>query len=335
MTRYTAERAKIGPQPIVVLASDAGQRARIACHGAALSSLETPRDGVPFDIAWGYRDADEILARSGSHFAILAPFGGRVGDARYRFDGQSFDLEPGVTGQAREFRHGFVRDADFVIADLAGGDTAATATLATDAIRPRPGYPFSIDLAIRFTLDAGGLTLEAHMRNVGDRAAPCFFGWHAYFRASNGMADDWVLEIPARDTIRTDARLIPLPGDAACVPLAQAPDLDFRTARRIGAAVLDNGYAGLAADRDGRMRTRLTDPASSFSLSVWQEHGVMHAFTGDTLGAGARSAIALEPMECMADAFNRPDCASAIRLEPGAERVFRCGVECPAPRNPG
>jgi aldose 1-epimerase len=32
-------------------------------------------------------------------------------------------------------------------------------------------------------------------------------------------------------------------------------------------------------------------------------------------------------MECMADAFNRPECAAAIRLEPGAERRFRCGVE--------
>lgn len=330
MTRYTAQRANLGPQPVVVLANDAGQRARIACHGAALLGLEMPRNGEPFDIAWGYRDADEILARSGSHFAILAPFGGRVGDARYVFDGQSFDLEPGVAGTAREFRHGFVRDADFAVADLGAGDASATATLATTAIRPRPGYPFSIDLAIRFTLDAAGLTLEARMRNVGDRAAPCFFGWHAYFRAGEGMADDWTLEIPARTAIRTDARLIPLPGDAAYVPLEQAPELDFRAARRVGTTVLDVGYAGLAAARDGRMRTRLTDPSSGFSISVWQERGVMHAFTGDTLGAGARSAIALEPMECMADAFNRPDCASAIRLEPGAERVFCCGVECPA-----
>lgn len=328
MTRYTAERASVGLQPIVVLANDAGQRARIACHGAALLSLESPRDGVPFDVAWGYRDAEEIVARSGSHFAILAPFGGRVGNARYRFDGQSFDLEPGVTGDAREFRHGFVRDADFAIVELIADGASASATLATNAIRPRPGYPFSIGLAIRFTLDAAGLTLEARMRNVSDRAAPCFFGWHAYFRAGDGMADDWMLEIPARTAIRTDAGLIPLPGDAAYVPLEQAPALDFRTARRIGTTVLDVGYAGLATDRDGRMRTRLTDPSSRFSISVWQERGVMHAFTGDTLGAGARSAIALEPMECMADAFNRPDCASAIRLEPGAERGFRCGVEC-------
>lgn len=329
MTRYTAQRASVGTQPIVVLADDAGRRARIACHGAALLSLETPRNGTLFDVAWGYRDAAEIVARSGSHFAILAPFGGRVADARYSFDGRSEDLQPGATGAAREFRHGFVRDADFAVVELAADGASATATLATTAIRPRPGYPFAIDLAVGFTLDANGLTLQARMRNVGDRAAPCFFGWHAYFRAGGGMADDWMLQIPAQMAIRTDANLIPLPGDAAYVPLDRTPALDFRTARRIGGTVLDNGYAGLAVGDDGRIHTRLADPSSGFAIDVWQERGVMHAFTGDTLGAGARSAVALEPMECMADAFNRPECADEVRLEPGVERVFRCGVELP------
>ena len=329
MTRYTAEHASIGPQAIVVLTDAAGRRARIACHGAALLSLETPRNGTLFDVAWGYRNAAEIIARSGSHFAILAPFGGRVGDARYRFGGHNYDLEPGVEGAAREFRHGFVRDADFAVEELLANDASAQCTLATSTIRPRPGYRFSIDLAVGFTLDASGLTLQARMRNVGDRAAPCFFGWHAYFRAGEGLADAWTLQIPARLAIQTDANLIPLPGDAAYVPLGRTPALDFRAARHIGSMVLDNGFAGLEDGDGGRIRTRLADPSSGFAIDVWQERGVMHAFTGDTLGAGARSAVALEPMECMADAFNRPECADNIRLEPGAERVFRCGVELP------
>jgi aldose 1-epimerase len=33
----------------------------------------------------------------------------------------------------------------------------------------------------------------------------------------------------------------------------------------------------------------------------------------------------------MADAFNRPECAATIRLEPGAERRFRCGVQVTTP----
>jgi aldose 1-epimerase len=53
----------------------------------------------------------------------------------------------------------------------------------------------------------------------------------------------------------------------------------------------------------------------------------MHVFTGDTLQRDARRSVALEPMECMANAFNRPEWSDEIRLEPGAERVYRCGVE--------
>lgn len=269
MTHYTAQPASVGNQASVVLTNGSGHRAQIACHGAALLNLETPHNGAPFDVAWGYRNADEIVARAGSHFAILAPFGGRIGNARYGFDGATYDLQPGVTGAAREYRHGFVRDADFVITALDANHMAATVTLATDAIRPRPGYPFAIDLAVRFTLDAAGLTLQARMRNVGARAVPCFFGWHAYFKAGAGLADDWILQIPARSAIQTDARLIALAGGAAYAPLDTLPELDFRTARTIGGTVLDTGYASLAPGTDGRVRTRLADPASGFALDVW------------------------------------------------------------------
>ena len=113
MGRYSANRAMLDTQPIVVLDADNGRRASIACHGAALLNLELPHAGTPLDVAWGYRNDAETVARAGSHFAILAPFGGRVADARYRLDGQTRDLQPGVTGKHRGFRHGFVRDADF------------------------------------------------------------------------------------------------------------------------------------------------------------------------------------------------------------------------------
>jgi aldose 1-epimerase len=139
--------------------------------------------------------------------------------------------------------------------------------------------------------------------------------------------DDWQLQIPAQTLIRTDATLIALPGAAAYVPLDDAPALDFREPRLIGDSNLDQGYTDLEADADGRIRTRLRDPSSGLGIAVWQERGVMHAFTADTVSRDMRRAIALEPMECMADAFNRPECAPAIRLEPGAEHRFRCGVE--------
>jgi aldose 1-epimerase len=331
MSRYLAEHARLDGQAVVVLGDGAGRRVRIACHGAALLNFDVPRGGAAFDIADGYRDAAEIVAHSGSRFAIMAPFGGRIADARYVFDGHAEDLQPGVEGAARAIRHGFVRGVDFAVATLVADDASAQVVLTTAAIRPQAGYPHAIDLEVAYLLDDGGLTLEVRMRNVGDSVAPCFFGWHPYFRVGEGPVDDWEVRIPAQTLVRTDAELIALAGDAAYVPVDDAPALDFREPRLIGDCIIDQAYTDLEADADGRIRTRLRDPASGFGIAVWQEHGVMHAFTADTISRGARRAVALEPMECMANAFNRPECADAIRLAPGAERRFRCGVEIVSP----
>lgn len=324
--KYTAERSLLDEQPIVVLKDDTGRRVRIACHGAALIGFEVARGDRPFDIAAGYRDAAEIMARPGSRFAIMTPFAGRIADARYRFDGGDYDLQPGAAPGKRESRHGFVRDADFAVTELAAAAAAARATLSTSVGR-HPGYPFAIDLSVSFTLDAGGLALAVRMRNGGDRPAPCFFGWHPYFRVSDGFADEWMLEIPAQTLVATGTDMIALAGTAAYVPLDDAPALDFRRSRPIGGSVLDQEFTDLVAGVDSRIRTRLTDPKSGLGITVWQERGVMHAFTGDTLKRDVRRSIALEPMECMADAFNRPEWADAVRLDPGAERVYRCGIE--------
>ncbi|HWU77512.1 MAG TPA: aldose epimerase [Rhodanobacter sp.] len=327
-TRYAAERSSMGEQPIIELRDRHDRRSlRIALHGAALVAFEVPLGDGMRDLAAGYRDAAEIVARPGSRFAIMAPFAGRIADARYCFDGQPQDLQPGVVGDERASRHGFVRGVDFEVGALDADENRAQLVLGSRAIRPQAGYPHAIDLEVCFNLHATGFTLEARMRNVGTQAAPCFFGWHPYFCLADDGVDDWQLQIPAQTLIRTGADLIALAGAEAYVPLDDAPALDFREPRRIGDSILDQGYTDLEAGADGSIRTRLRDPASGLGIAVWQDRGVMHAFTADTVSRDPRRSIALEPMECMADAFNRPECAAAIRLEAGAERRFRCGVE--------
>jgi aldose 1-epimerase len=331
MTTFSVENQRLGSQDIVILRDAARKRSvRLARHGAALISLEQSVGDVVHALVDGYRDAAEIESRPSSRFAIMVPFANRVDDARYTFDGQTYDLQPGVTGAERAARHGFVRGVDFDIAASRADEDSATVTFTTSVIRPGKfaGYPFAIDLAVTFTLDASGITLLARMHNVGDNAAPCFFGWHPYLRIGAGGIDTWELEIPATTLVRMNADYIPLPGDQAYQPLDDASRaLDFRHAKPIGTTQINHAYTGLVYGADGRARTRLRNPANGMSVSVWQEKGVMLAFTADTVTRDVRQSVALEPMESMSNAFNRPDCAQAIRLEPGAMREFRCGVE--------
>jgi aldose 1-epimerase len=331
MSAFSIERTRLGPHEIVVLHdAERGRTARIAARGATLTSLEQVANGVTHQLADGYQGSEELDSRPSSRFAIMAPFANRIDDARYVFDGQSEDLQPGVQGDQRASRHGFVRGVDFDIATQHVTSGGAQVTFATSVIRPGafPGYPHAIDLKVTYTLDASGLALLVSMHNVGDTAAPCFFGWHPYFRVGDSAVDTWALQVPATQLVRTTPGYIPLPGEQAYQSLDDAPEaLDFRKAKPIGSTKIDIAYAGLVTGADGRVRTRLRDPANGLGLTVWQEHGVMLVFTADTVTRDVRRSVALEPMESMSNAFNRPDCADAIRLEPGQERQFRCGVE--------
>jgi len=335
MTRYAIRHEHLGPWPVVALTdTESGMSVRLARRGATLLDFHVPLGGRLRDIADGYADAGELEAQDGARFAVMLPFANRIADARYRYAGKTYDLQPGLEGDARGIMHGFVGDADFELLSAEADDERARVRFGHDGLRPgvQPGYPFALDLEVLFTLHAGGLDVEARMRNVGEQAAPCFFGWHPYLRLREDGIADCELQLPARQAIRTDERLIPLPGPSALQPLDTQPSLDFRRPRRIGGVVMDTGFADPRVDADGRIRTRLRDPDSGLAVAVWQQSGVTLAFTGDTLaGAAARRSIALEPMEAMTDAFNRDECVDAITLAAGAERRFHCGLEIHLP----
>ena len=330
MTAFSAARDRLGSHDVAILGDSERQRqVRIVSRGAVVIGIEIAHDGGTFQLADGHRDLAEVEKRPGSRYAVMAPFANRIKDARYQFDGQTYDLTPGVEGDKRESRHGFLRDQEFTLERLDVDAAGAHAIFVNRSIRPgvHPGYPFAIDVSVHYILNADGLEVIASMRNVGEHAAPCFFGWHPYFRVADGTVDAWELQVPASLLVRTDANFIPLPGDRAYAELDDEPAMDFRQWRAIGATELNHGYAGLHADADGRARTRVRDPKTGLTVAMWQTRGIVLAFTADTVPRDARRAIALEPMESMSDAFNREDCVAAIRLEPGAERQFHCGIE--------
>ena len=178
---------------------------------------------------------------------------------------------------------------------------------------------------MEYTVSGRELGIGIRATNGGDTTAPYAAGWHPYFSLSRPI-DDLVLQIPAHTLIRTDASLIPLRGEDALLPLDRCPDMDFRTPRRLGGAVIDACFADLSPGPGGRSETVLNDPATGAELRVWQYGGYMHVFTGDTLARDRRASIALEPVETTTDAFNRPERATALYLEPGRQREFSFGV---------
>ncbi|MFD8395854.1 aldose 1-epimerase [Streptomyces sp. NPDC059680] len=326
---YRIAEDRLGGEPtLAVSAPDDSARVVLALRGATLLSWQVRHGaaGPLKELTDGYRDEKELLSQDGVRAGLLAPFPNRVADGRYHYDGHDHDLLPGHH-EDRTIYHGFAREAPFELVHTTATADSARLLLRTTSVRPErhPGYPFALDLEVEFTVTARELSIEIRAANVGDTTAPYAAGWHPYFTLSRPI-DDLALHIPAHTLIRTDASLIPLPGEDALLPLDDCPDMDFRVPKRLGDAVIDACYADLTPGADGRIETVLTDPATGEELRVWQYGGYMHVFTGDTLARDRRASIALEPVETMTNAFNRPEHVAALDLEPGRRREFSFGV---------
>ncbi|MDO9597541.1 MAG: aldose 1-epimerase [Azoarcus sp.] len=306
-----------------------GTWALFAKRGATLIDWVVPFGGGLLSLTDGYRSKTELYAQNGVRNGVMVPFPNRIAGARYHFGHRDHDLLPGVPEAERLIYHGFLRNLDLALVDTRAGEDGAEALFSTDAIRPGafPGYPFALTVHVRVRLGPEGLSLTITATNTGHLTAPYAAGWHPYFRLGDGSIDTLELQVPAQACIVTDASLLPLSGSAAYAAIETRPELDFRTPRALGATMIDAALASVQPDADGMIRTRLRDPRRGCGLSVWQEGGLVHLFTGDTLARGARRSIAIEPVEVMTDAFNRSDCHTAIGLEPGASRSFRCGAQ--------
>ena len=331
MSSFGVEEGRFGTlETLLLRASDTGSSAVVALRGATLLSWDPAIGGSVHSYVDGYVDEDEFLSQDGVRSGVMAPFSNRIRNGSYVFDGERHDLLPGVPEGERVIYHGFLRQMDCDVVSVDTTDTDVRVRLATRGIRPGTfaGYPFAVDLEVTYVLNGHGLTLQITGHNVGDRAAPYGSGWHPYFRVGTHDVDRLELEVPARTAIRTDDELIPLDGERAFVPVAAHDRPTFGTPAVLGDAVIDAAFTDLVPDADGITRTRLRDPETGRALTVWQRGGdIMHLFTGDTVAREPRTSIALEPVELMTDAFNRPACHDALTLPPGARRDFVCGVE--------
>ena len=326
---WSIERSdRLGEEVLVAQSGDGTARAVVANSGATLLSWELQRDREVLELTDGYRDRAELLEQSGVRNGVLAPFPNRVADGRYRFDGQDHDLLPGVHGD-RTVYHGFARTLPFTVESATAASDYAQLVLRTDEIRPGrfDGYPFALDLTVTYTIEIDQITLEIHAVNTGTTTAPYAAGWHPYFQLGTGTGiDELELRVPSGILIRTDDALIPTNGPDCRIDLDGLPEMDFRGGSPIGDRVIDACYADLRYEVDGHAETTLRDPKTGRGLRIWQTSGFMHIFTGDTLPRDRRGSVAIEPVEVMTNAYNRPEFASALALEPGRERRFRCGV---------
>lgn len=262
--------------------------------------MEFPEDGAP-------------VGGSGN---LLIPWPNRIKDGKYTWRGVERELE--ITEAARHNAiHGLTRHASWQLDTQT--DAAVRLTL---RLEPQTGYPFVLDLAAEYSLDADkGLTISVTARNAGEWEAPYGIGSHAYLKTDGGLdGPQGLVQVPAGRWLMVDERMIP-----QCeVPVSGTP-YDFRDRRSLRGVVLDTAYTDIVRDADGRARVTLGQGVDG--VTMWFGDGLewVQLFSGDPLNDPyRRSALAVEPMSCPPNAFGSGK--GVIALKPGASVSHTWGI---------
>ena len=248
----------------------------------------------------------------------LLPWPNRLADGHYEFDGEQMQLPIDEIGR-RNAIHGLTRSVNWTVAEQIEDRVQVAYRL-----YPRPGYPFTLDLQIEYSLDDSGITIRTTAHNVGQRRLPFGAGQHPYFTVGTALIDSAELQLPAQSRLELDPeRRLPT-GNTQ--PVAGS-SFDFRQSKPIGSLVVDECFADLAHDADRQARVALSDPSSAKSLVIWMDerYRYIQAFTGDTLTADRRrQGLAIEPMTCPPDALRTG--TDLIVLEPDESITLAWGV---------
>jgi aldose 1-epimerase len=278
----------------------------------------------------GYQNYEELSGQDGVRSGVLAPYAGRIRNAKYWFDGSEHDLKPGQAD--RTVFHGFARDTDFSLVriDYEPGEVTLTfyADIRSDQV---PGYPFRVGLQTTYKLTRHGVAVTIEASNLDSHPAPISVGWHPYFRIGPSV-DNVILNVPADRVLVLDETLNPdhEVGNKEIIDT----DLDFRNPRPIGPTRLDTCYMGIGVDADGLTRVKLGTTESDERIDVWQRGGLIYAYTGDRLERDPRRSLAIEAISHIPDAFNAPEHVPTVRVAPGQSRIFQCGFAY-TPRSAG
>jgi aldose 1-epimerase len=248
----------------------------------------------------------------------LLPWPNRIADGRYDFGGQALQL-PIDEHSTHNAMHGLTRWLNWTVQD----HSAEQLTVGL-LVHPRPGYPFTLQLAVEYTLSQSGLSVRTTATNRGSQPLPFGAGQHPYYTLGAPRIDSALLQVPARGRLELDPqRLIP----TGRVLGVEGTLFDFRAPRLIGDNVLDDCFCDLTRDADGRAHVFLSEPGTGRALRVWvdEHYRYIQVFSGDTLEPSRRrQGLAIEPMTCPPNAFQTQ--VDLVVLEPGKGLELAWGV---------
>ena len=274
----------------------------------------------------------EVLPyRRGFAGGLMAPFANRIRFARYSFLGEQYQLSRNwdekktrLTRQGDHAIHGLLQQ-ELEVLDHRSTDDRAQLTLKGSFDGRDEGYPFQVDVAFIYSLDASGFTIEvsATNRSTTGLAAPFMVGWHPYIHLK-GPVELAILAFDGRsEYIRSEPMGDGPPGPARdSHPTGSSiPSKDFTQGQPVGHRYWDDGFKATASARVvPRLETRVIDSLGGADVVLWQDPGCR--FIQVYTGLRDKGCIAVEPMSGQTDCFNNGDGLVVIQAGETWETAF-------------
>jgi aldose 1-epimerase len=241
-----------------------------------------------------------------SHGAVLIPWPNRIEDGQYEWEGTAYQV-PLTEPERQTALHGLALWQRWTPAPGIA-PRQDSVTLALDMV-PIKGYPFLLRSVITYTLSVTGLHVHLATTNLGEHTAPYGTGFHPWLSTGTAPVDACTLRLDAATRVTTDDRLLPVGSEPA-------GELDFRTPKLLAGIALDDAYLDVTRDEDGLSWIELAAPDGR-TAAVWMDDSMdtWQVCTGDGVAGVNRTAVAAEPMTCIANAFRTGD--RLVHLEPG------------------
>jgi aldose 1-epimerase len=284
-------------QIVEITDRDSGATARVlVSSGFNCFSWRPVLGDGPREMLWagaGFEAGDKRPSSSG--IPLLFPFPGRIGGAKYRFEGREYHLEPGdAFGNAI---HGFVLNRPWRVVEQQAARVVGEFQASVDDPAILERWPADFRIRVAYEVRGPELVSEIRYENSGDGTLPCGFATHAYFRlplVEGGSVADTVVTVPAEafwelEQMNPTGRILPAPDAQHLV-----------NGLRLGDHQFDTVFTKLRTDADGQVRTRLADPTTGRALT----QSFDSAFTQCVVYTPPhREAICIEPYTCVPDAI--------------------------------
>lgn len=288
----------------------------ISTLGGGIADYYIDQNDKKQSIIYGYNDESVKTASMGD---VLFPFPGRVKDCRYEFGGEQHILS-GLRIKDGHANHGFAKWAKWQV--LSQTDRTVELRFGLDEAEfSNKGFPFCLQLHLKYTLNDNGLTCTAKVKNFGSKPAPFGLGFHPYFNLGGNKINLHNLHLTADSLIETDKDGEP---SGKLLPIAKSK-FDFSIDKTIGNLIIDNCFADLDCNQ-GRHTTSLS--LGDFTIKIWQDESFpyLQIFTADTLDETRhRRGIAIEPQTCCGYALNKPELGLKV-LEPNEHFAGKWGI---------